>query len=267
MATTLHRLVKFIGVAAAVATLGLAPATVASAAPAPEPTVDPLVVGGTSATTQQYPWTVALLLDGRQWCGGTLVKPNKVVTAAHCTEGKALTSWQVVAGRTDLRTSQGTTAKVTKVWQHPNYRSVTSGDDVAVMTLDKNLPYTTLPIAGPSDGALYAAGTQARALGWGDTTGNGDYSDTLNQVVVPLTSDQTCATAYGSRYKSSAMVCAGFPQGGKDTCQADSGGPLVVSGKLIGVTSWGDGCALAGKPGVYARVSSYYSQLNTQINS
>ncbi|MCK2242543.1 MULTISPECIES: trypsin-like serine protease [unclassified Crossiella] len=266
MATTLHRLVKFIGVAAAAVTLGLAPGAMASAAPPPEPTMDPLIVGGTAATTQQYPWTVALLLDGTQWCGGTLAAPNKVVTAAHCTSGKAVSRWQIVAGRTDLRTSEGHTAKVTKVWQHPNYRSVTQGDDVAVMTLDRNLNYTTLPLAKSTDSALYQAGTQARALGWGDTTGNGDYSDTLRQVVVPLTSDQTCSTAY-SEYKNASMVCAGFPQGGKDTCQADSGGPLVVSGKLVGITSWGEGCAQAGKPGVYARVSSYYTQLTTQISS
>lgn len=266
MATSLLRLVKFVGVVAAAATLGLAPAAVANAAPPPD-TVDPLIVGGTAASTKDYPWTVALLLDGRQWCGGTLAAPNKVVTAAHCTSGNAASRWQVVAGRTDLRTSEGVAAKVTKIWQHPDYRSVTQGDDVAVMTLDRNLNFTTLPLAKPADSGLYRAGTQARALGWGDTTGRGDYSDTLRQVVVPLTSDSTCATAYGSSYLSSDMVCAGLPNGGKDTCQADSGGPLVVSGKLVGITSWGEGCAVAGKPGVYARVSSYYNLLAAQIGS
>ncbi|MFB9907514.1 S1 family peptidase [Allokutzneria oryzae] len=264
--SSLRHLVRFFGVAAAATTLGLAATATATAAPAaPSETLSPMIVGGGAATTQQYPWTVALMYNGTQWCGGTLVTANKVVTAAHCTSGKAASSWQVLAGRTDLRTNEGVAAKVTKVWQHPNYRGVTQGDDVAVLTLDRNLPYKTLPLATTANNDLYATGTVAKTLGWGDTTGNGTYSSTLNQVDVPLTSDKTCAAGYGADYKSSAMVCAGYPNGGKDSCQADSGGPLVAGGRLIGVVSWGEGCALAGKPGVYARVSSYASLISQQL--
>ncbi|MCP3804364.1 serine protease [Allokutzneria sp. A3M-2-11 16] len=263
--STLRTLVKVFGVAAALGVAATATGTAAAAPAKPSGDVSPMIVGGSPATTQQYPWTVALIYNGTQWCGGTLVAPNKVVTAAHCTVGKAPSTWQIAAGRTDLRTGEGVLAKVTKIWQHPNYRSVTQGDDVAVMTLDQNLPYKTLPLATAADSGLYAEGTMAKTLGWGDTTGSGTYSDTLNQVDVPVTSDQTCSTAYGTDYRKAAMVCAGYPNGGKDSCQADSGGPLVAGGKLIGVVSWGEGCALAGKPGVYARVSSYVDLIKQQL--
>jgi len=81
---------------------------------------------------------------------------------------------------------------------------------------------------------------------------------------VPVTSNAVCSDAY-FEYDSSAHVCAGFPQGGVDTCQGDSGGPLVAGGKLIGITSWGAGCARAGFPGVYARVATYFNDIQAQL--
>jgi len=135
-----------------------------------------------------------------------------------------------------------------------------------VLTLDRNLPYQTLAMASPADSGLYAAGTPATILGWGDTTEGGSASPVLLGATVPVVSDATCKAAY-KKYDATAMVCAGYPQGGVDTCQGDSGGPMAAGARLIGITSWGTGCARPGLPGVYVRVATYYADLTQQINS
>ncbi|MFD9733831.1 S1 family peptidase [Umezawaea sp. NPDC059074] len=261
MANTLHRLVKFIVVTAIAAVVGLL-TTVPSSAD-----VTPFVVGGTRATISQYPWTVYLAsTSGSQFCGGTLVKGTKVVTAAHCVAGRSASSTRVVWGREDKQSTAGVVASVTRIWVHPNYQGTSTGSDVAVLTLDRSISSTYLPLATPSDTSLYAAGTSTTILGWGTTSSGGSASRYLLKATVPVTSDATCKTAY-PQYSPTSMVCAGYPQGGVDTCQGDSGGPIVAGGKLIGATSWGRGCAAAGYPGVYARVASYYDLLTAQINA
>jgi len=262
MAKTLHRLIT--ALAAAVAAVGLL--TVAPAS-ADTDEVSPFIVGGTRASISQYPWAVYLATSsGGQFCGGTLVAPNKVVTAAHCTSGRSASSTRVVWGREDKQSTAGVVAGVTRIWNHPSYRSATSGYDVSVLTLDRSLSSAYLPLATPADSALYAAGTNATILGWGTTSSGGSASRYLLKATVPVNSDTACRRAY-SQYSSTAMVCAGYPQGGTDTCQGDSGGPMVAGGKLIGATSWGRGCASAGYPGVYARIASYHSVLSQQIGS
>jgi trypsin len=259
MAKPLHRLLT--ALAAAIAAVGLMTVAPASA------DVQPYIVGGTRASISQFPWTVYLATtSGGQFCGGTLVSANKVVTAAHCTVNRSASSTRVVWNREDKQSTAGVVANVTRIWVHPSYRSATAGYDVSVLTLDRSISSAYLPLATPSDTALYAAGTSATILGWGTTSSGGSASRYLLRATVPVTSDATCRSGY-SQYNPAHMVCAGYPQGGTDTCQGDSGGPMVAGGKLIGATSWGRGCALAGYPGVYARIASYYSELTAQINS
>ncbi|MEU5694481.1 serine protease [Actinosynnema sp. NPDC020468] len=264
MAETLHRLRSWLGAALVALMLPVLGASVAAAQPHGD--VGPMIVGGSRASTTQYPWVVYLATSsGFQYCGGTLVAANKVVTAAHCTVGDSPSAVRVVAGRDDKNSSAGVVAKVTKIWIHPSYRDAAQGSDVSVLTLDRTLTQATLPLATPADSALYAAGTSSTILGWGTTSSGGSASRYLLKATVPLTSDATCSAAYSREYIPSAMVCAGYPQGGTDTCQGDSGGPLVAGGKLIGITSWGEGCASAGYPGVYTRVATYASLVQQQL--
>jgi secreted trypsin-like serine protease len=269
MAATLHRLRSWLGALVVAMLLPLAGFSVAMAdQPTTDGEVGAQIVGGTRASTSTFPWVVYLATSsGSQYCGGTLVAANKVVTAAHCTVGDSPSVVRVVAGRDDTRSTAGVMARVTKIWIHPSYQTATSGNDVSVLTLDRNLTQARLPIATTADSALYAAGTSTTILGWGDTSSNGAASRYLLRATVPVVSDSTCASNYGSRFKPAHMVCAGFPQGGTDTCQGDSGGPLVAGGKLIGITSWGDGCAAPNAPGVYTRVANFATLIQQQINS
>jgi trypsin len=266
MAETLRRLRSLLGALVVAMLLPLAGFSVAAAdQPTTSSDFEAKIVGGSRASISTYPWVVYLTdPSGFQFCGGTLVKANKVVTAAHCTVGSSASSVRVVAGREDKNSTAGVVAKVTKIWIHPSYQDATLGSDVSVLTLDRNLTYATLPLATSADSSLYAAGNSSTILGWGTTSAGGSASRYLLKATVPLTSNSTCSSAY-SEYSSTAMVCAGYPQGGVDTCQGDSGGPLVYGGKLIGITSWGQGCASAGYPGVYTRVSTYSSLIQQQL--
>jgi secreted trypsin-like serine protease len=253
--------------AVAIAATAAAAATALTAAPsavaAPQP-----IVGGTTTTTSAYPFMMQITdASQNQFCGGTLVSPTKVVTAAHCMVGETTSSVRVVGGRTYLNGTNGTVARVSKIWIHPNYTSATRGEDVAVLTLSTSMPYATAKYVSSTDTSVYTAGTTARVLGWGTTSQNGSSSNQLRTATVPIVSDTSCRGSYGSDFVASEMVCAGYSSGGVDTCQGDSGGPLLVGGVLAGITSWGEGCAQAGYPGVYTRLTTFSSLVTAQVTS
>jgi secreted trypsin-like serine protease len=246
------------------------------AVPATPAAANGVVIGGTPTTTVQQPWVVALASRSRfgssrsgQFCGAVAVAPRTVVTAAHClgrdalgvTDWKQLPDLRVIAGRTDLSGTSGQEIPLSAAWVNPGFDPATNSGDVAVITLSRALPSNSfLTMADSSDTAAYKAGTVARVYGWGDTTGQGTYSTTLRSAPVTVFADTVCEHAYpGSTdgtYVPATMMCAGASGGGRDACQGDSGGPLVVADRLVGLVSWGSGCALAAYPGVYTRVSA-----------
>jgi secreted trypsin-like serine protease len=225
---------------------------------------EPRVVGGDRVSIAKHPWVVFITdSSGNQFCGGTLVAPTKVVTAGHCAVGRTARSTRVVVGREDKQSTQGKVVRLSGIWVHPDYASADQGDDVAVLTLREAV--TARPAQLAQGEALYAPGTGAFALGWGRISEQSPASRYLLGVDLPVVSDDECERSY-SLFKSESMVCAGYPEGGKDTCQGDSGGPLVVGDTLIGVTSWGEGCARPRKYGVYSRVAAYRDVLLQQIS-
>ncbi|MFD5630811.1 S1 family peptidase [Streptomyces sp. NPDC127072] len=246
---------------AAAATTALLGAPGAVAAPQP-------IVGGTTTTTTAYPFVMQITdASQNQFCGGTLVSATKVVTAAHCMVGETTSSVRVVGGRTYLNGTNGTVSRVSKIWINPGYTDATNGDDVAVLTLSTAMSYTPASYVTSSQTGVYATGATARVLGWGTTSANGSSSNQLRTATVPIVSNTSCASSYGSDFIAGDMVCAGYSSGGVDTCQGDSGGPLLIGGVLAGITSWGEGCAEAGYPGVYTRLTTFSSLVTTQVNS
>lgn len=256
------------GAAALAAATALAAGSQASAA------TDSIIIGGESVRVADSPWVVALSSRtlfgesrGGQFCGAVVVAPTTVLTAAHCLGRDVLgeevgdvADLRIIAGRDDLRGAGGQEIPVKEAWINPGYDPDTNVGDAAVLTLAEPLPEeSSIPVARDGD-AGYRTGAQALVYGWGDTTGYGTYASTLRAAPVQILSDEACATAYpgGSRgtYDASSMLCAGDTRGGYDACQGDSGGPLVVDGRLVGLVSWGNGCARADSPGVYTRVSA-----------
>lgn len=230
------------------------------------------IVGGQAADEGEYPWQVAITSGSgsSQYCGGTLVDSVTVVTAAHCMGGLlgvplvddlvnlVLPPAVYVLVGTNRLSSGGESIEASEIFVHPEY----DGDhDVAILKLSSPSQLgTPLAYAHPGDEGLYAPGTMATVTGWGDTSDGGSGSDELREVQVPILSDAQCAGYYGTSTDGPTEVCAGYPQGGKDSCQGDSGGPFIVPAGagwlLVGVVSWGQGCAQPNAPGVYAEVAA-----------
>jgi hypothetical protein len=224
------------------------------------------IVGGSLASQGEYP-AQAFVQSSIGSCGGSLVAATKVLTAAHCVFGEEADpgDFFVCLGQADLNDCQSAdTYPVSGVDRNSSYNPITGQNDVAILTLTRAAPFTPLQLTDPADPELFAAGASARIVGWGTTSEGGSTSDNLRKANVPMVSDEDCASDYSQprsgteQFDAATMVCAG--DGVHDTCQGDSGGPLMVSdgSKLVlaGVTSWGEGCADADFPGVYARVGA-----------
>ncbi|MEV0928252.1 serine protease [Streptomyces spongiicola] len=256
----------------AVLALASAVALTPLAAQAPA-AADSVIIGGAAVRSSEIPWVVALSSRDRfggtragQFCGGVVVAPTQVLTAAHCLSREVLGATvsevrdlRVIAGREDLRGSGGREIPVRRVRLAPGYDPATSSADLAVLTLGAALPARHAIATARRGDEAYRPGTPATVYGWGDTTGIGTYASTLHAARVQVQPDSVCARAYpgsvtGSRYQPATMMCAGDARGGHDACQGDSGGPLVARGRLIGIVSWGSGCGRADSPGVYTRV-------------
>ncbi|KAL4807909.1 trypsin-like cysteine/serine peptidase domain-containing protein [Aspergillus unguis] len=212
------------------------------------------IVGGDDAEIAEYPYQIALLYQGSLRCGGSIISPKYVVTAGHCADGVSASSLSIRAGST-YHARGGTVVGVSKATVHPDYDADTVDNDIAILTLEEELSFSDSiqAVDLPTSSSLPSTGTVGTATGWGALTEGGNVSPNLQYVEVPVVSKSECTSDYqGFNTITDSMVCAGVDQGGKDGCQGDSGGPFVSSGTLIGITSWGNGCARAGYPGVYS---------------
>ncbi|XP_036449624.1 trypsin-3-like [Colossoma macropomum] len=227
---------------------------------------DDKIVGGDECPAHSLPYIVSLNV-GYHICGGSLITRWWVLSAAHCYQS----SFEVRLGEHNIYVNEGTEQFITSsvVIPHPDYNDATYDNDIMLIKLSSaanlNEYVSTVPLPSPCN--FPSDGTYCLVAGWGNTLSSGtNYPSTLRCLDVPILSDSTCTSCYPGEI-SSNMFCAGFLAGGKDSCQGDSGGPLVCDGVQQGIVSWGDGCALVNKPGVYTKVCEYIYWINDIIES
>ena len=246
----------------------------------------PAIVGGGSAATGSFGFVADVYIGGQPQCTGTLIAPRWVLTAAHCASisGAATmglggtpatfppSAYDVKLGTVQTSGVGGEDHRVSVVALDPAFSAATGAEnDVALLELAIPSAQTPMPIAAVGERAIWTPGTLATIAGFGTTSPSGTAKPATMQVAhVPITTDAYCAAAYppgaanelsnDGSFDARTMVCAGYPQGGHDTCEGDSGGPLLVTAptgalRLVGATSFGNSCAQPGYPGVYARVA------------
>ncbi|XP_026108471.1 serine protease 27-like [Carassius auratus] len=236
------------------------------------------IVGGEDATAGSWPWQVSIFLSGSSHnCGGTLINKDWVLSAAHCFQDFVLSKVVIYFGRLSQSGSNPdeTSRTVIQVINHPNYDSRSNDNDIALVQLSSSVTFSDYikPVCLAAAGSVFGAGTESWVTGWGTLQAGGIVPHILQQVMIPVVNNSACAKAYEGMYTITGnMVCAGLlNQGGKDSCQGDSGGPMVSKNGSLwiqsGVVSFGQGCAEARYPGVYARVSEYQDWIKSYTGS
>jgi len=237
------------------------------------PDIHPLtgnrIVGGIEAKPHSWPWMVKMYGVG---CGGTLIDRQWVLSAAHCFQSIfGARKYSVGLGfhspsYYDLNTQ---IIQVAKVIVHESYNRRNHDNDVALLKLEKPADVTghhvkpaCLPEADVPDGKI------CYVTGWGRTQGTSNHGN-LKQAAIPIVNRDVC-NRQNNGLITDNMICAAYPEGGHDSCQGDSGGPFVCKSdtgvwEVQGVVSWGYGCAVAGKPGVYARVTKYNAWIREKM--
>ncbi len=235
------------------------------------------IVGGEDADISDYPWQVALIEQSGGWewgfCGGSIIDDNWILTAAHCLEDININNLYVRSGSGNSYAEEGVIYGVEEIIVHPNYNANTMNNDIALIKLsdsivfDSNSQAINIMCDYQVNLGAQNPGTEATITGWGETETN-NYNGILQVAEVLITNSSN----YGWGQIDPDMIMAGYSNGGIDTCQGDSGGPMIVRDTedtnwlLAGITSWGYGCAEAGYPGVYTRVSYFEDWICTNTN-
>ncbi len=235
-------------------------------------TAEGRIVGGVDSDISAVPWQVAVMdASYYQYCGGSILSASWILTAAHC---EVAVGDKIGAGHSKLTTmrSAGQIRTVAQAITFPGYVTSERGKDVMLLRLNAPLDLSgpnakAIPVATESDAASFAPGAVATVSGWGTLTSDGASPNQLQRVDVDISTAAQVRAAYGTLTADQL----GAARAGKDSCQGDSGGPLTVRiggvAKLVGVVSWGEGCALPNTPGMYSRVASFATWIGQNVGS
>lgn len=264
--------------------LGLLIATTLSASA--QYTTQTRIVGGDKVESEYYPWQVFMyvIIDKKNGavCGGSLISPQWVLTAAHCVmhEGKPFPAEKfiIISGKKHISFDDSDIRehafRVSQVIAHENYNERVIHNDIALLKLEKPMS-KEIPTIQLADNTHWdeVVGNGLKNIGWGKTQTNSDTSPDLRIVDFPLINPQLCNKAYNNLFVNGKQLCAGYQQGDKGSCQGDSGGPLFrsVAGLAVqyGIVSYGSnkGCALANQPNVYTRVAAYTDWIKQKMGA
>lgn len=227
----------------------------------------PKITGGRPADPGEWPWMAALLSRGpdKAFCGGVLITDRHVLTAAHCVHNHRREELYVRLGEYDFKRYDETRARdftVMEIREHEEYDMKTYENDIAILKTGRPTMFTSYvwPICMPPLGESWE-GYNSIIIGWGSMFFGGPHSHTLMEVSVPVWNQQQCDRSFVHRIPDT-VLCAGAFEGGRDSCQGDSGSPLMVQlpnerWVVVGIVSWGVRCGEPNYPGVYTRVGSY----------
>lgn len=266
-------------------------------------TIKPRIIGGSDATLEQFPWQVGIytlttdtqnnnVLTKGVECGGSIVHPRWILTAAHCFEPyQSNQTGFIMAGSIDQYDIYNNTVNFKsqiKRWiLHPSYNASTVDNDIALIELETEIDLTrcgnncqVIELITNQNIAAMAIPATATASGWGDTVGikgSEDYPSILKYVDLNIQDCLASPSQYTGADITKNMFCASVTDYSKDTCQGDSGGPLVVAntngtGKLLaGIVSWGlpngnQNCANQNLPGVYTKIANYTDWIKTRTH-
>uniref|UniRef100_W8CCS2 Trypsin-3 n=1 Tax=Ceratitis capitata TaxID=7213 RepID=W8CCS2_CERCA len=224
------------------------------------------IVGGTSARDINIPYIVSLRTFNFHICGGSIINELTVLTAAHCLVATDARDLQVHAGTKSRSSHEGVLVSVAAIHYDRRFVMDTMDYDIGLVRLATPLKFTRKiqPIALPAVGESVLDTDVALVAGWGYKTPYGPGSYVLQYARVPIINQAECNKQLEGSV-TDRMICAGYAEGGIDACQMDSGGPLVVDEKLVGIVSWGVGCARPNRPGVYTRVAELIPWVQTTL--
>jgi len=234
-------------------------------------TIKPRIINGTQVSQDDETWRfiVAIQEYGGQYCGGSLIAPNWVLTAAHCLSddnGNPLVSTEHDSvGTASYNLLSMVNIDVKRFIVHPGFNLNTMDNDIALIELDTNITNVS-PIAYDTVHSLIS-GIQTKVAGWGNmSTVNDIYPNDLRAALTPIVDFNQCnaSNSYDGELTQN-MICAGYFVSNRDSCYGDSGGPLIVDNTLVGIVSWGGDCAEDGFPGVYTKVQNYTSWIETYV--